>query len=71
MKNKSEVHTHLKQFLALIENLYGFKLKRIRTDNGPKIFLRDFYAQNDILHQTSCMGHHNKILRLNASINTF
>ena len=55
MKNKSEVHTHLKRFLVLIENLYGFKLKRIRTDNGPEFLLRDFYAQNGILHQTSCV----------------
>nr|KYP36109.1 Retrovirus-related Pol polyprotein from transposon TNT 1-94 [Cajanus cajan] len=55
LKSKSEVKTHVHNFINLVENQYETKVKCIRSDNGPEFFLRDFFNSKGIIHQTSCV----------------
>ena len=50
LKNKSEVSSHVKNFIQLIENHHHVTPKFIRSDNGPKFLLSDFYASKGIIH---------------------
>ncbi|PNX85941.1 peptide transporter PTR2, partial [Trifolium pratense] len=43
-KAKSEVSTLVQQFLLMIENQYNCHVKTVRTDNGLKFFMPNFYA---------------------------
>lgn len=38
-----------------MENHFGVFVKRIRSDNGPKFILINFYASKGISHENSCM----------------
>ena len=53
LKSKSEVKMHVQNFIALIENQFDSKIKCIRSDNGPKFFLKDSFATKGIIHHTS------------------
>jgi len=55
LKSKSEVSTHVKNFITLIQNQFHITPKTIRTDNGPKFMLNDFYALHGIVHHKSCV----------------
>jgi len=55
MKNKSETRGHLVNFLSYIETQFSTKLKCLRSDNGIKFLMHDFYKSKGILHQGSCV----------------
>nr|KYP38455.1 Retrovirus-related Pol polyprotein from transposon TNT 1-94 [Cajanus cajan] len=55
LKNKSDVKTVLPNFIILTENQFSCKLKRLRSDNGKKFFINDFYNAKGIFHETSCV----------------
>ena len=55
LKSKSEVKTHVQNFINLIENQFETKIKCIRSDNGPEFFLKEFFSSKGIIHQTSCV----------------
>jgi hypothetical protein len=55
LKTKAEVSNHVKNFITLIQNQFHITPKYIRTDNGPKFLLHDFYASHGIVHQRSCV----------------
>ena len=55
LKNKSEVSSHVKNFVTLIHTHYQITLKYIRSDNGPEFLLPEFYASKGIIHQKSCV----------------
>jgi len=55
LKSKSEVKIQVQNFISLIENQFDSKIKCIRTDNGPKFFLKDFFASKGIIHHTNCV----------------
>ncbi|KAK2437637.1 putative mitochondrial protein [Trifolium repens] len=56
MKLKSEASTHIKSFHAMVKNQFKTNIKCIRTDNGTEFLLKDFYNENGILHQCSCVA---------------
>ena len=43
----------MQNFVSLVENQFDAKVKCIRSDNGPKFFLKEFYASKGIFHQTN------------------
>lgn len=58
MKHKSEVSTHLQNFILLVQNQFSMTVKTIRIDQGTKIFNSDvtsFLQTHGIVHQISCV----------------
>jgi len=55
LKTKSEVSSHVKNFIHLFENHHHITPKFIRSDNGPEFLLPEFYASKGIIHQRSCV----------------
>ncbi|KAE9589571.1 putative RNA-directed DNA polymerase [Lupinus albus] len=55
MKAKSEVPDLVRNFTAMISTQFGSKIKCIRSDNGREFYINDFYVENGIEHQTSCV----------------
>jgi hypothetical protein len=56
MRLKSEASALIKTFVLLVQNQFNTKIKTIRKNNGVEFLLKDFYSQNGILHQSSCVG---------------
>ncbi|KAG7579359.1 Integrase catalytic core [Arabidopsis thaliana x Arabidopsis arenosa] len=57
LPSKQEAPTHLKKILALVERQFSTKVKTVRSDNGSEfICLKDFFAQQGIIHETSYVG---------------
>jgi hypothetical protein len=54
-KNKSEVSSHIKNFVTLIHTHYQITPKYIRSDNGPEFLIPEFYASKGIIHEKSCV----------------
>ncbi|XP_057988512.1 retrovirus-related Pol polyprotein from transposon RE2 isoform X1 [Hevea brasiliensis] len=55
MKSKSKTRNHLQSFIQMAETQFDAKVKAIRSDNGSEFSMSDFYAQKEILHQTTCI----------------
>ena len=55
MRHKSETRTTLSNFINLINNQFGIKIKVIRSDNGNEFAYHDLYNSFGIIHQTSCI----------------
>ena len=55
LKSKAEVAHHVQSFIKMIQNQFHVTLKFIRSDNGPKFMLSDFYASCGIIHQKTCV----------------
>ena len=55
MQFKSEASYKLQTFCSFVENQFSVRVKTIRSDNGPEFFMKDFFASNGIVHQTSCV----------------
>ena len=54
----------LQQFCAMIETQFDSKIKVIRSDNGKKFAMKDFYSKVGIIHQKTCVEipHQNAIV---------
>ncbi|CAN1835494.1 Retrovirus-related Pol polyprotein from transposon TNT 1-94 [Linum perenne] len=55
MKHKSETRYLLQNFCIMIQRQFNKKIKIIRSDQGQEFHMRDFYAEQGIYHQTSCV----------------
>ena len=55
MKFKSEVKSLLQYFIHMVETQFNAKIKQVRSDNGPKFHMPEFYDSHGILHQKSCV----------------
>ncbi|GAA0152798.1 transmembrane signal receptor [Lithospermum erythrorhizon] len=54
--DKTEVLRYFTQFLAMVDHQFNAKVKIVRSDNGTQFFcLREFFLQNGIVFQTSCV----------------
>ena len=56
LKHKSEAFSMFRTYLAEIENQFGRKIKRFRSDRGTEydnIDFNNFYAANGIIHETT------------------
>lgn len=57
MREKSEVRTVLRNFCKMTEKQCGKDIKVVRSDNGTEFMcLSQFFRENGVLHQTSCVG---------------
>ncbi|CAN1189995.1 Retrovirus-related Pol polyprotein from transposon TNT 1-94 [Linum perenne] len=55
MKHKSETRSLLQNFCIMIQRQFDKKIRIIRSDQGQEFHMRDFYAEQGIYHQTSCV----------------
>ena len=55
MKHKSDVSSMVKSFILMVATQFNAKVKIIRSNNGPEFALKDFFATQGIIHQTSCI----------------
>lgn len=55
MRNKNETHLLLQSFNGYVETQFGRKIKSIRSDNGFKFDMKEFYQNKGIVHETSCI----------------
>lgn len=48
----------------MLETQFSKRSKIIRTDNGTEFFMKEFFAQKEILHQLSCVetSHQNVVV---------
>jgi hypothetical protein len=53
MKSKSETKSHVQNLIKFFETQFNAKTQCVRTDNGPKFFMHDFFLKTGIVHQTS------------------
>lgn len=53
LKHKSQTQLTLEQFCTMIETQFSKKEKCIRTDNGTKFIMSNFFTRRGILHQLS------------------
>lgn len=57
MQLESDVVTLLKDFIVIVTNSFGKKIKAFRSDNGTEFFNRnchDLFRHYRIIHQSSC-----------------
>lgn len=55
MNNKFEASQKVKSFISMVERQFECKVEKIRSDNGPKFILMEFYDEKGIIHQRSCV----------------
>nr|GMD50423.1 Retrovirus-related Pol polyprotein from transposon TNT 1-94 [Ipomoea batatas] len=56
MKNKSETRQFIKCFHAHVLTQFGILIKTFRSDNGAEFNMNDFFSENGIIHQRSCVN---------------
>lgn len=57
MSDKTNVSTHLRQFISLSLRQFEKKVKVIRSDNGTEFMcLSQYFLDQGILHETSCVA---------------
>ena len=59
IKDRSKTSAPLKAFVAITKNQYGKGIKILRSDHGSEFtssLMLQYYAENGIIHQTSCVG---------------
>jgi transposase InsO family protein len=55
--NKTEIETMFLNFVALVDRQFDKKIKKVRSDNGTEFnCLRDYFFNNGIVFETSCVG---------------
>jgi len=55
MHSKAETKALLQNFIAYVKNWYGKNIKVIKSDNRPEFNCTNFYNENGITHQRSCV----------------
>ena len=55
MQSKGQTRTYIQSFFHLIETHFNSKIKVLRSDNGPKFNMAEFYSNKGVLHQLSCV----------------
>lgn len=55
LKQKSDARSYLKSFCHLVQNQFNTSVKILCSDNGPEFFMTDFYSDQGIIHQKSCV----------------
>jgi len=56
LKQKSEVGKILENFVVFIHTQFEAAIKVIKSDNGTKFFMTNFFISKEIIHQTSCVN---------------
>ena len=54
LKHKSNTQFLLPQFATMVKTQFDSQIKTIRSDNGAKFLLKEFFQSNGILLVTTC-----------------
>ena len=54
MKSKSETRQNVVSLISFIETRYYYKVKCIRSNNGPEFSMPQVFASKGIIHYKSC-----------------
>ena len=71
LKSLSETLALIQQFSIMVETQFNAKIKCIRSDNGTKFIMKDFFKSKGILHQLSCVDTPQQNAIVERKINTF
>ncbi|XP_019171370.1 PREDICTED: uncharacterized protein LOC109166928 [Ipomoea nil] len=55
MRHKSETQNLIRKFHKYVHTQFGLPIKIIRSDNGPEFNMVNFFDDNGIIHQRTCM----------------
>ena len=55
MSSKADTRPLLISFFTMIETQFNTKIKALRTDNGLKFLMSNFFSSKGVIHQTSCV----------------
>jgi hypothetical protein len=55
MQHKSQTSSIIKSFSNMVQTQFHTKIKCIRSDDGIKFHMRDFFSTQGIIHQLSCV----------------
>jgi hypothetical protein len=55
MYQKSQTRPFIQSFFKLVATQFNLKVKILRSNNGAKFHLEDFFASQGTLHQLSCV----------------
>jgi hypothetical protein len=55
MTHKSQTRCLFQSFVNSVETQFPYKIQSLRTDNGPKFLISEFFASKGLLHQRSCV----------------
>ena len=55
LKHKSQTQLTLEQFYIMVETQFSKNVKTIRTNNGTKFIMSNFFAKRGIIYQLSCV----------------
>jgi len=55
LNKKFEVVKILENFVTFVQTQFETTIKIIRSDNGTKFFMTNFFSNKGIVHQTSCV----------------
>jgi len=56
LKQKSEVVNILENFVFFIQTQFETAIKVIKSDNETEFFMKFFFINKGIIHQTSCVN---------------
>jgi len=46
----------VENFVTFVQTQFKTTIKTIRSDNGSEFFMTNFFANKEIVHQTSCVN---------------
>jgi len=55
LKGNYETRTSLQNIIINLENQFERKLKILRSDSRPKLFMHDFFNNKEFVNQISCV----------------
>lgn len=56
LKQKSDIQLIIPKFYAYIQTRFNKVIKAFRTDNTKELVFKEFFKENGITHQKSCVG---------------
>ena len=61
MQHKSQTSFIIKSFFQLVQTQFKTKIKSLRSDNGVEFQMKDYFSDQGIIHQLSCVETHNRM----------
>ena len=55
MQHKSQIASIIQSFSNMVQTQFRTKIKCIRSDNGSEFHMKDFFSNQGIIHQLSCV----------------
>jgi transposase InsO family protein len=55
MQHESQTSFIIKSFFQLVQTHFKTKIKSLRLDNGAEFQMKDYFSDQEIIHQLSCV----------------